>query len=207
MSAVCQSSLSSRAATYPETRGICTSSTTASGIVRNTVWRASTPSSACTTSIPSRVRTDVTIRRSVGLSSAITTVGMSRNSLTADEPAHGLDELVLVELGLQQISTRTGLESGSLVFFAAAGGHDDHRDLLPAPGPADRPGELEPVHAGHLDVGDDQVGRLVLEAGGTIEPVDRGDDVVTGALEDDPLQLTYADRVLDDEHARPLAHR
>src|SRR3954447_17685300 len=149
MSAVCQSSLSSRAATYPETRGICTSSTTASGIERKTVCTASTPSSAGTTSKPSRVSTEVTMRRRVGLSSAITTVGMSRNSSSADETADRLDELILVELRLQQISTCTGVQSGTLVLFAAPRGHDDARSLLPAAGPPNRAGQLETVHAGH----------------------------------------------------------
>jgi hypothetical protein len=72
MSAVCQSSLSRRAAMKPETRGIWTSSTTASGWCRNTACTAPMPSSVAMTSWPSRVSTLVTMRRSVGLSSAIT---------------------------------------------------------------------------------------------------------------------------------------
>src|SRR3954447_20416830 len=115
MSAVCQSSLSSRVATYPETRGICTSSTTASGMTRKTVCTACTPSSAWMTSKPSRVSTDDTIRRRVGLSSAITTVGMTATLSSPDETAHRLHELVLVELRLQQVGAGAGLEPGALV--------------------------------------------------------------------------------------------
>src|SRR5438270_7546307 len=104
------------------------------------------------TSKPSRVRTEVTMRRSVGLSSAMTTVGMSCSLLAPDETAHRLDELVLVELGLEQIGTGPGVEPGALVVVAAPRGHDDDRHLLPAAGATDRAGQRETVHPGHLDV-------------------------------------------------------
>src|SRR3954465_5739610 len=102
-------------------------------MVRNTACTASTPSSAGITSKPSRVSTDVTMRRRVGLSSAMTTVGMVRSS-TPDERADRLDELVLVELGLQQVGTGAGLEAGLLVLLAATRGHDHDGDVLPAAG-------------------------------------------------------------------------
>ena len=55
---------------------------TASGWVRNAPCTASTPSSAVTTVNPARSSTVETMRRSVGLSSAISTVGM-RGSFSA----------------------------------------------------------------------------------------------------------------------------
>src|SRR4051812_50152863 len=131
---------------------------TTSGIVRKTVCTASTPSSAGTTSNPSRVSTDVTMRRKVGLSSAMTTVGMTVNSSTPDETANGLDELVLVELGLEQVRTGAGLEPGLLILVAAARGHDHDGHVLPAISRADRPRQRETVHARHLDVGQHEIG-------------------------------------------------
>src|SRR3954471_18432432 len=169
-------------------------------MTRNTVCTACTPSSAWTTSNPSRVSTDDTMRRRVGLSSAITTVGMGATLSSPDETAHGLDELVLVEFGLQQVCTGAGLEAGALVVVAAARGHDDHGHLLPPACAADGAGQGEAVHAGHLDVGDDEVGGVVLESRGAVPPVAGGHDVVTGAFEDDPLELADTARVLDDEH-------
>ena len=76
ISAVCQSSLISRAATYPESRGIWTSRMITSGWARKAPCTASTPSSAMTTVWPARSSTVDTMRRSVGLSSAMSTVGI-----------------------------------------------------------------------------------------------------------------------------------
>src|SRR3954452_21047750 len=100
-------------------------------MTRNTVCTACTPSSAWTTSNPSRVSTDDTMRRRVGLSSAITTVGMGATLSSPDETALGLDERFVVEFGFQQVFPRAALEAGALVVVAAARGHDDHRHLLP----------------------------------------------------------------------------
>ncbi len=58
---------------------------------------------------------------------------------------------------------------------------------------ADRAGQGEPVHAGHLDVGEHEVDRRALQADGAVEAVDRGDHVVARALEDRALQLADAD--------------
>src|SRR4051812_32434466 len=174
-------------------------------MTRKTVCTASTPSSAWTTSKPSRVSTDDTIRRRVGLSSAITTVGMTATLSSPDETAHRLHELVLVELRLQQVGAGAGLEPGALVFLAAAGGHDDDRHLLPAAGAGNRTRQCKAVHARHFHVGHDEVRRGVLESGGAVQTVDSGDHVVAGTFEDDPLQLAHTDGVLDDEHAWPVA--
>src|SRR3954463_54623 len=179
----------------------------ASGITRNTVCTACTPSSACTTSKPSRVSTDDTIRRRVGLSSAITTVGMPATLSSPDETAHRLHELVLVELRLQQVGAGTGFETGALVVLAPSRGHDDDRPLLPATGPADRTGQRKTVHARHLDIGDHEVSRGILEARRSVQPVDGRHDVVAGAFEDDPFELADADGVLDDQHTRSAGGR
>src|SRR4051812_41536114 len=171
-------------------------------MTRKTVCTASTPSSAWTTSKPSRVSTDDTIRRRVGLSSAITTVGMTTTLSSSDETAHRLHELVLVELRLQQVGAGAGLEPGALVVLAAARRHDDDRHLLPTAGASDRAGQRKTVHARHLDVGDHQVRRGVLQPRRAVQAVDRGHDVVPGAFEDHPLELADADGVLDDELTR-----
>src|SRR4051794_20090860 len=174
-------------------------------MTRNTICTACTPSSAWTTSNPSRVSTDDTMRRRVGLSSAITTVGMRATLSSPDETAHGLDELVLVELGLQQVSTRARLEAGALVLVASARGHDDDGHLLPPARAADGARQRKAVHAWHLHVGDDQVRRIVLEPSRAVEPVDGGDDVVAGSFKNDPLELAHPHGVLDHEHARTAA--
>src|SRR4051812_10093506 len=170
-------------------------------MTRKTVCTACTPSSAWITSKPSRVSTDDTIRRRVGLSSAITTVGMTTTLSSPDETAHRLHELILVELRLQQISAGTGLEPGSLVLLASARGHDDDRHLLPSTRAANRTRQRKAVHAGHFHVGDDEVRGGVLEPGGAVQAVDSSDHVVAGTFEDHPLQLAHTDRVFDDEDA------
>src|SRR3954465_5877403 len=206
MSAVCQSSFSSRAATYPETRGICTSRITTSGIVRKTVWTASTPSSAAMTSKPSRLSTDVTMRRRVGLSSAMTTGGMA-DPPTPDETATGLDELFLVELGLEQVCTCAGLEAGLLVRLAAARSHDDDGNVLPPRRLTDGSRQRESVHPRHLDVGKHEVCRTVVELGRAVRTVDCGHDFVARAFEDHAFELAHADGVFDDEDARAIHGR
>src|SRR4051794_40958856 len=206
MSAVCQSSFSSRAATYPETRGICTSRITTSGIVRKTVWTASTPSSAAMTSKPSRLSTDVTMRRRVGLSSAMTTVGMADSS-TPDETTNGLDELFLVELGLEQVCTCAGLEAGLLIRLAAARGHDDDGNVLPPRRLTDGSRQRETVHARHLHVGKHQVCGAVVELGSAVRPVDCRHDLVARAFKDHAFELAHADGVFDDEDARAIHRR
>src|SRR3954462_13643084 len=115
---------------------------------RNTFCTASTPSSAATTSKPSRPSTEDTIRRRVGLSSAMTTVGMVTLSSSADETSYGLDELVLVELGLEQIGPGARLETGALVVLAPPRRHDDDGHVLPAASTPDRARQGEPVHPG-----------------------------------------------------------
>src|SRR4051794_28801550 len=175
-------------------------------MTRNTVWTAWTPSSAGITSKPSLLRTEVTMRRKVGLSSAITTVGMV-SPLTADETADRLDELVLVELRLEKVCARARFEPGALVLLAPPRRHDDDRHLLPSASPADGAREGVAVHARHLDVGQDEIGGIALEPGGAVEAVDRGHHLVARALEDDPLELADTDGVLDDEDPGPAAGR
>src|SRR4051794_17330614 len=175
-------------------------------MVRSTVCTASTPSSAWITSNPSRVSTEETIRRRVGLSSAMTTVGI-RGSLTPDEAADRLDELVLVELSLQQIRAGASIQPGTLIFLAAPRGHDDDRHLLPASRTPNGARQRVAVHSGHLDVGHDEISGVALQPGRPVEAVDGGDDVVAGSFEDHALQLAHTDGVLHDEHARLSRHR
>src|SRR3954454_16709664 len=175
-------------------------------MVRSTVCTASTPSSAWITSNPSRVSTEETIRRRVGLSSAMTTVGIWA-PLSPDEAADRLDELVLVELSLQQICAGASIQPGTLIFLAAPRGHDDDRHLLPATRTPNGAGQRVAVHSGHLDVGHDEISRVPLQPCGAVEAVDGGDDVVAGAFEDHALQLADTDGVLHDEHARLAGHR
>src|SRR3954451_19627237 len=184
-------------------------------MVRNTVCTASTPSSAWITSNPSRVSTEETIRRRVGLSSAMTTVGIlfslcaayAAGSLSPDEAADRLDELVLVELSLQQICAGASIQPGTLIFLAAPRGHDDDRHLLPATRTPNGAGQRVAVHSGHLDVGHDEISGIALQPRRPVEAVDGGDDVVSGAFEDHALELADTDGVLDDEHTRLSRHR
>src|SRR3954451_745137 len=184
-------------------------------MLRNTDCTASTPSSAWITSNPSRVSTEETIRRRVGLSSAMTTVGiwlsllsgLRRGLLTPDEAADRLDELVLVELSLQQIGAGASIQPGTLIFLAAPRGHDDDRHLLPATRTPNGAGQGVAVHSRHLDIGHDEISGVALQPRGAVEAVDGGDDVVAGAFEDHALKLADADGVLDDEHARLSRHR
>src|SRR5947209_4635671 len=152
-------------------------------MLRSTVCTASTPSSAWITSNPSRVSTEETIRRRVGLSSAMTTVGIL-GLLTPDEAADRLHELVLVELSLQQVGAGPRIQPGALIFLAAARRHDDDRHLLPSSRASNRARQRVTVHSGHLDVGDDEVRRIILEPCRAVETVDSRHDVVAGAFED-----------------------
>src|SRR6266702_4042685 len=101
---------------------------TASGWVRNTVCTASTPSSACTVRMPSRSSTVPTILRSVGLSSAITTVSCGALSLStgsawpsvgvrsaSDQTPDRIYEVGLIELALEQVSAGASIQAGPLV--------------------------------------------------------------------------------------------
>src|SRR4051795_7697376 len=151
------------------------------------------------------------MRRRVGLSSAMTTVGMggasSRGGSAADETSDRLYEFGLVELALEQVGASTRVETGTAVGLVTPRGHDDDGYGFPAAGAADRPGEREPVHSWHLDVGQHEVHGVAAEPARAVLAVDRRDDVVARCLEDDPLQLTDTGAVLDDEHAGALARR
>ena len=66
------------------------------------------------------------MRRSVGLSSAIRTVGIGRPRLrcgvrvsTADETSDRIDEFGLVELTLEQVGAGTRVQAGALVGLVA----------------------------------------------------------------------------------------
>src|SRR3954462_15152872 len=151
---------------------------TASGWVRKTPWTASTPSSAVTTVNPARSSTVETMRRSVGLSSAISTVSMNSSLSSAQQTADRIDEFGLVELALEQISAGTCVQTGPLVGRVPPRGHDHDGHVLPAAGPAQRAGQRETVHAGHLDVGDHEVDRVLAQPGRTVHPVDGCQHVV-----------------------------
>src|SRR3954451_1299109 len=198
ISAVCQSSLISRAATYPDSRGICTSRMITSGWERKAPCTASTPSSAMTTVWPARSSTVDTMRRSVGLSSAMSTVGIgwpriserSRGGVRRSAPEQAtdrIDEFGLVELALEQVGAGTCVQAGPLVGLVAPRGHDHDGDVLPAAGGPQRAGERESVHPRHLHVGEDQVDRGLPEPSGAVQPVHGRDHLVAGAFEDHPL--------------------
>jgi len=89
------------------------------------------------------------------------------------------------------------LWQGAAVGLVTSRGHDHNGYRFPAAGAADGPGERESVHPGHLDVGEHEVHGVPAEPARAVLAVDGRDDVVTGCLEDDPLQLTDAGAVLD----------
>ncbi len=66
-------------------------------------------------------------------------VFVASRCLSADEAPNRIYELGLVEITLEQVGARAGLETGPAVALVAARGHDHDRDLLPASGAADRP--------------------------------------------------------------------
>src|ERR1700710_1808617 len=115
---------------------------TASGWAAKTPCTACTPSSADTTVKPARSSTVDTMRRSVGLSSAIRTVGIGWPRFSgrdgwcssAQQTTDRIDEFGLVELALEQVGAGTCVETGPLVGRVAPRGHDHDGHVLPAAG-------------------------------------------------------------------------
>src|SRR4051812_4097737 len=142
------------------------------------------------------------MRRSVGLSSAMTMVAITQPLLTPDQPANGVHELLLVELMLQQVRTRAGFETRASIRLVTATRHDDDGNLLPSARSSDGPGQGESIHAGHFDVGEHEIGRLVAQSRGAVQAVHASGHFETGALEDRSLELAHTYGVLDDEDAR-----
>src|SRR6187455_2366855 len=112
------------------------------------------------------------MRRSVGLSSAISTVGIGGLRFvvslvsSADQTSDRIDEFGLVELTLEQVGTGSCIESGALVGLVTARRHDHDGYVLPAGGRSDGASERKSVHARHLDIGDNEVHRQAREPGG-----------------------------------------
>ena len=84
---------------------------------------------------------------------------------------------------------------------ARARAEEDHRQVAEPLRAPDRLGQREAVHAGHLDVADQQVGPLLLEEPPAGLAVDGGGDLVAGGLQDALFQGPGGDRVVDDEQA------
>jgi hypothetical protein len=61
------------------------------------------------------------------------------------------------------------------------GSEEDHRDIEAVA--SDATADLEPVDLRHVDIEDDQIGCLALDAAEGVEPVALGRDVVAGEAE------------------------
>lgn len=108
------------------------------------------------------------------------------------------EQLVQLER-LDQVVVRARVEPGDAVADRVARG--EHQDGVVDPAPRSRMGGGEPVHPGHLDVEDDQIGPVRLRLGQRVQTVD-------GDLRPVPLEgqaalerLPHGGLVVDDQDA------
>jgi hypothetical protein len=108
---------------------------------------------------------------------------------------------VLVEALLRHVGVRAGFDARAAILLTGARGDDHDRQRGMGGVGTDRPGQLQPVELGHLEVGHDQRDAgLTAQRLQRLPPVTGGHHLVPGGLQDAPLQLAHGERVLDHEH-------
>ena len=86
---------------------------------------------------------------------------------------------------------------------AGARGEDDHRQVARGRLTIEAADQLVAVEARHLQIGDDDVDRLLGQLLERLGAVPRGDDVEARALEHAADEFPHADRVVDEQNATP----
>jgi hypothetical protein len=118
-----------------------------------------------------------------------------------EERAHAGDQL-LGRGRLDQVVVGAGVEAAGQIGGLAERGADQHRHVRRAL--LDRLAQHVAVHDRHLDVGDDQIGRALVEARQRLLAIGRAHHLVAGFLEDRGGVAVDERRVVDQQDA-PLA--
>ena len=126
----------------------------------------------------------------------------AHRAAAARELEHGGDggAEVLREAALGDVAGGALLQGADGDLFAAVRRHQDHGDVRVTK--ANRLDQLEPVELGHLQIGDDDVGRIDGEEIERLAPVGGERDLVPGFAEDAAGPGAIEARVVDDEHRR-----
>ncbi len=172
-------------------------------------WRRSSrrkPSGASMTSSSSRLwRSSSTIRTRAGRS-AMSGIGVH----APDQLSRDGRQEVLVAHRLGDVAVAPGGANALLVALHRQGGEGDHRNGARRLVPLEQRGGLEAVHAGKLDVHQDQVGLLVARQRQPGLGVRRAEHGVARRLQQEDRQRHVGGVVLDDQdlgHVRPTAWR
>ena len=107
---------------------------------------------------------------------------------------------MLIESALHQVCARPGLEAAAAVLVGGEPGHEHDRQVGEARRGAHCLGQPDPAQAGHLDVGEQELGAGFFEEPERLLAVARHHDLVAGGLEDALLQHPGRRRVVGEEH-------
>ena len=107
--------------------------------------------------------------------------------VVGDRPRDESDRFIDVER-FRQVLVRAALVGGHRAVEIGIAGHDDHREVRIVS--LDLAEQLQSIHVGHADVGDDRVGLALAEscvdAGSDFEPLDRESGATERALQYPP---------------------
>ena len=125
------------------------------------------------------------------------------------DPAHDRGDpgqQLLASERLDQVVVGADLQGPNLGTFAALAGHDQDRHVAGGP---DLAGHAEAVRAGHRQVEQDQVGRLLAEPAHRRQPVVGGDHLVAVLADEGGDRADHGRVVVDDEDAErtDVGHR
>src|SRR5574340_1465747 len=155
---------------------------------------------------PSRTRQSSLPRAFISISAyACETSVMSEEVLIArSHRRYRLEQLIHYPMklggleGLDKVGGRAGGHAATDVFLATLGGEDHDRELGPPGFGANRLDEVEPVHARHVDVADEQAGRVGAQGVEPLHPVARlAQHAVCVRADREPHEHPHRGRVID----------
>ena len=106
-----------------------------------------------------------------------------------------------MEAAFREIIVGAGVESAAAVLFAVLVGNDHHRQRFQAGVFLDARDQLDAVHAGHVDVRDDEIEMAGAHRVPAVHAVHGDLDFVAAACEQLALELAHRERVVHDQHA------
>src|SRR5918995_4964156 len=115
---------------------------------------------------------------------------------TPYEAPNGVEQLTLIEFALQHVRVCADLEAAAAIIDGVARRDDEHRDVTELLVGADALGQLEAGHARHIDVGDDEIPFLPVQALERFEAVAPNFGLVSRSKPDVLLQLARHERVI-----------